>query len=336
MLEQLTTFFRQQTNSPVTLLQARPLAGGASMETWALELQVESGRYAGVHHLVLRADQSSNMNPEALSRAQEFDLLHHLFHAGVKVAQPRFCDRDGHTIGRRFLVVQHIQGESIGPRVVRRPELANARQQLAPQLAQQLALIHAIDPAPLPFLPRPNPNLSPAQHACHTLRQQLNQIGIPCPTIEFGLRWLSQHQPPTTPLVLIHGDFRIGNLIINPSGLQAVIDWEFAHIGDYHEDLSWICVRDWRFGNDHLPVGGIAEREPFIEAYQQSSGRQVNRQTLHYWEILGNLRWAAICRIQAHRHLSGADPSVEYASLGRRAAEMELESLDLISEYHHV
>ena len=122
----------------------------------------------------------------------------------------------------------------------------------------------------------------------------------------------------------------MGNLLVGPAGLAAVIDWEFAHMGDPHEDLAWPCVRDWRFGNDALRLGGVGPAEPFLAAYAAGSGRAIDPAALGYWEILGNLRWAAICRSQAHRHLSGADPSVEYASLGRRAAEIELEFLSLL------
>ena len=156
----------------------------------------------------------------------------------------------------------------------------------------------------------------------------LNFLSIP--DVEFGLRWLGQRAPSCAELTLIHGDFRIGNLLVGPEGLAAVIDWEFAHVGDPHEDLAWPCVRDWRFGNDALHVGGVGELAPYLAAYESAAGRTIDHNALRWWEIMGNLRWAATCHVQAQRHLSGADPSVELASLGRRAAEMELEFLTLI------
>lgn len=320
------TKFLQAAGAPAEVLGARPIAGGASLETWAVDALVGGEPRA----LVLRMDLATNMNPEALGRAQEFAVLAAACAAGVLAPQPRWCDPTGAALGRPFFLMDRVEGESIGTRVVRRPELAAARAALPAQLGEQLARIHAIDPAGLPFLPHPAAGLSPAAHALVGVRALLAHVGYTSPALEYGLRWLEQHAPAGGRRVLVHGDFRVGNLLVGPDGLAAVIDWEFAHLGDPHEDLAWPCVRDWRFGNDALRLGGVGPAEPFLAAYAAGSGRAIDPAALGYWEILGNLRWAAICRSQAHRHLSGADPSVEYASLGRRAAEIELEFLSLL------
>jgi aminoglycoside phosphotransferase (APT) family kinase protein len=322
----LAAFLTHAAGLPATVTDMWPIAGGASRETWAVDAKI--GGVAAA--LVLRMDQASSMNPDALSRPQEFALLAAAHAAGVLVPRPRWLDADGTAVGRPFLLMDRVAGESIGPRVVRRPELAAARARLPTQMAEQLARIHTIDPAALDFLPRPNAGRSPAQHALDRTRSVIDTINLQSPALEFGLRWLAQRAPSCTQLTLIHGDFRIGNLLVGPEGLNAVIDWEFAHVGDPHEDLAWPCVRDWRFGNNKLHVGGVGDLAPYLAAYESTSGRTVDHTALRWWEIMGNLRWAATCYIQAHRHLSGADPSVELASLGRRAAEMELEFLMLI------
>lgn len=128
----------------------------------------------------------------------------------------------------------------------------------------------------------------------------------------------------------MHGDFRIGNLLVDPSGLAGVLDWEFAHLGDRHEDLGWITVRDWRFEQDSRPVGGVGSLDDYLAGYASSGGAPVDRDALVWWELLGNLRWAVTCHSQAQRHLGGADRSVELLSLGRKAAEMEWELIDRI------
>jgi aminoglycoside phosphotransferase (APT) family kinase protein len=128
----------------------------------------------------------------------------------------------------------------------------------------------------------------------------------------------------------VHGDFRIGNVIFGPEGVRAVLDWELAHVGDPMEDLGWICVRSWRFGNDHLPVGGIGTRDELFRAYEAAGGGPVDPQHVHFWEVLGNLKWGIMTIMQAKTHLDGLVRSVELASLGRRTAEMELELLELI------
>jgi len=324
----LAAFLTNAAGAHATIAAMKPIAGGASRETWAVDAEIGSVREA----LVLRMDLASSMNPDALSRPHEFALLAAAHAAGVLAPRPRWLDADGAALGRPFLLMDRVEGESIGPRVVRRPELAVARRRLPDQMAAQLARIHAIDPAPLDFLPRPPVNSSPALYALDRTRRVIDTIELQNPALEFGLRWLDQRAPACARLTLIHGDFRIGNLLVGTEGLNAVIDWEFAHIGDPHEDLAWPCVRDWRFGNDALRVGGVGEMAPYLAAYEAASGRAIDLDVLCWWEIMGNLRWAATCHVQAQRHLSGADPSVELASLGRRAAEMELEFLSLIEE----
>jgi aminoglycoside phosphotransferase (APT) family kinase protein len=74
----------------------------------------------------------------------------------------------------------------------------------------------------------------------------------------------------------------------------------------------------------------VGEFEAFYAAYRAAGGLEVEPASVRFWEIMGNVRWAIGCVSQASRHLSGQAPSVELASLGRRAAEMEAELLDLI------
>ena len=161
-------------------------------------------------------------------------------------------------------------------------------------------------------------------------RRQLDEIGEPLPAVEAGLRWLRLQPARRRPSrALVHGDFRLGNLIVDEHGLAAVIDWELCHAGDPAEDLAWLCIRSWRFGNDDLPVAGLGELEPFLDAYEAAGGTRPDPERLRWWEAMGNVKWAVICARQAHDHLTGARPSAELASLGRRICEPEWDLLEL-------
>ena len=129
---------------------------------------------------------------------------------------------------------------------------------------------------------------------------------------------------------MVHGDFRLGNLIVDQRGLAAVIDWELAHSGDPAEDLGWLCIRSWRFGQDEHPVAGVGSREQLLDAYEAAGGERPDPARLRYWELFGNLKWAAICARQAADHRSGLRRSHELASLGRRICEPEWDMLELI------
>jgi aminoglycoside phosphotransferase (APT) family kinase protein len=330
----LEAFLAEKVQSPVRVTAARQLTGGASRESWAIDIEVEAGPEAGRQALVVRRDMGGTIQDEALDRGQEFHVLKVAYHQGVRVPRPRWLCADPAVLEVPFFVMDRLEGESVGRRIVREPALAEARRLLPAQMGEQLARIHAIDPDKerLDFLPRNDPGSSPAQTVVARTARQLERLGEPHPALEFGLRWLRANAPACPQTVLLHGDFRIGNLMVGPEGLRGVFDWEFAHIGDPAEDLAWPAVRSWRFGHDDQRLGGVGRPEDFFAAYEAAGGRPVDRRAVHYWEIAGNLRWAVGCIAQADRHLSGQAASIELASLGRRTAEMELELLDLIEK----
>lgn len=299
------------------------IPGGASRESFLVEA-------AGKERWVLRCDPpgAQSFAPLELERR----LLAAAAGAGVAVprvvgfaaaADPALGEREGYAMA-------HIAGESVAPRLLRKEEYAAARIVLGPQLGAALARIHSIDPASVEGLALPEGN--PALAACDLWEAEIDRIGEPLPGVEAGLRWLRVNAPePPERLALIHGDFRLGNFIVNADGLAAVIDWELAHGGDAAEDVGWLTIRSWRFGNDELPVGGIGELEPFLDAYEKAGGLRPEPERLRWWEAMGNVKWAVICARQASDHLSGARPSHELASLGRRICEPEWDLLALIA-----
>jgi aminoglycoside phosphotransferase (APT) family kinase protein len=282
------------------------LLGGASRESWAFELD---GR-----RLVLRRDPPGA--PRAGGMAREAALLRAAAAAGVPV--PDVVDADETSI-----VMTWLDGETIARRILRDEAYAVARSRLVEQLAAALArLHHGVPPADIDGLPAP---VDPVAD----LRAALDAIGEPHPALELGLRWLDSARPTSTARVVVHGDFRLGNLMVGSDGLVGVLDWELAHIGDAAEDLGWLCVRSWRFGSP-LPVAGVGVRTALLTAYAAAGGAHVDAETLDWWEAYGTLRWAVICAQQAATHLSGAVRSVELAVIGRRVCEVELDLLDLL------
>jgi aminoglycoside phosphotransferase (APT) family kinase protein len=332
LCSRLETFLTRELRSPVCVKSLRQLAGGASRESWSVEIETpERGAHRGAS-LVLRRDMGGVIHDEALSREQEFRVIAAAHAAGVLVPAPRHVCGDAAVLDAPFFLMDRLEGESVGRRIVRQPELADARRRLPRQMGEQLARIHSVDVhgEQLDFLPQSLPGRSPAESALDRALRQLWRLGEPHPALELGARWLQSHAPACDRPVLVHGDFRIGNLMVGPDGLVGVLDWEFAHVGDPAEDLAWPCVRSWRFGADERRLGGIGDPAEFFDAYERAGGRSVDSHAVAFWEILGNFRWAVGCVAQAHRHLSGQAPSIELASLGRRTAEMELELLRLI------
>jgi aminoglycoside phosphotransferase (APT) family kinase protein len=285
----------------------RLLPGGASKEAWAVD--------ADGSRLLVRRAGGGVIHEATLSLEQEFQVLEAAHEAGVKV--PRPVVYLGELGGREAFAMERIDGETIGRRIARDPPAG-----LDVQLAEELAKIHAIPAERLPFL-RSGDVLERFEH-------ELDLVGEPHPAIEYGLWWLRGRRPEPLPDVVSHGDFRIGNVVVSKRGLESLLDWEFAHLSDPREDLAWPIVRAWRFGADERRLGGVGELEPYLERYAELTGREVDAEELYWWEVLGNVKWAVGCLNQCRRHLSGLDRSVEYAVLGRMAAEMEYELLHLI------
>jgi aminoglycoside phosphotransferase (APT) family kinase protein len=296
------------------------IPGGASRETWLIEGERESW--------VLRRDPEGSVSLVPI--AEEFALIDRAREAGVPVPKPVALEPAGGRFGSAGMLMSFVEGTSVAPRILRKPELQEARTRLTAQLAEALARIHAIDPAELEgVLPDPGPD--PALAQIDEWERQLDEIGEPLPAVELGLRWLRANAPEPAEPRLVHGDFRLGNFIVDENGLAAVIDWELAHLGDPAEDIGWLCIRSWRFGNDDRPVAGVGDLDGFIETYESAGGAPVDRERVRYWEAFGNVKWAVICARQAHDHLTGVRRSHELASLGRRICEPEWDLLELIS-----
>jgi aminoglycoside phosphotransferase (APT) family kinase protein len=328
----LTAALCEVLESPVTISNLRQLAGGASKEIWQLNAQVTAGHSIDEHELVLMRQLGGKIYVDALDITGEYNAILAAYATGVAVPRPLAILPD--LLGKPAALVERIAGESIGRRIVRDPSLADGRARLPQQLGQALARIHQIDLESTGLrgmLPAPPPGKTPIQSILAQIEADLDRIGEPHPAIELALRWLHRNEPPPPrAYVFVHGDFRIGNIMVAADGLAGILDWEFAHIGDPNEDLVWPLVRDWRFGATHLHFGGISDPEPFFAAYAAAGGIPPDGPAVRYWETLGNVRWALGCLTQAERHLSGLEPNLEFASLGRRSAEMELEALNLI------
>ncbi len=295
--------------------QLRRLSGGASRETWSLDLDGPEGSLP----LILQRQRAGTggSGPGMVTEAALIDAAGSL---GVPV--PRVVASDsGDTIGAPCMVMDRLDGETIARKLLRDDVWATARSVLVAQAGHALAAVHRIDPGVAPSLR--------AADQLEEMRALLHGFDQPLPAFELGIRWLEQNRPPPSPPAVVHGDFRLGNLLVGEEGLVGVLDWELAHLGDPVEDLGWYCVRAWRFGSA-LPAGGMGTRAELIAAYEEAGGGTVDPEALRWWELLGTLKWGLICVMQADVHLSGAARSVELAAIGRRVCENEWDVLALL------
>jgi aminoglycoside phosphotransferase (APT) family kinase protein len=329
--ERLTDFLKRSHGARSVRLEGlRLLTGGASRQTWSFDAAIEDARGRVMTlPLVLRSDP--RRGPNFVPRELEYRLLEAAGAAGVPVPGVHLMGDD--SLGVPFFLMERVEGETIPRRLLRDEVYAEARRVMTGQLAAILAKVHRVPVGEhgLEGLPSPAEGRSPAEEEVARFEQTYRAIAPePHPAFELAFRWLRRNLPRTAERALVHGDYRIGNVIFGPEGVRALLDWELAHVGDPMEDLGWICVRSWRFGNDDLPVGGIGSREEFWRAYEEAGGFPVDAGRVRFWELFGNLRWGVICISQARTYLEGLSPSVELASIGRRTAETEWELLNLM------
>jgi aminoglycoside phosphotransferase (APT) family kinase protein len=299
------------------------LSGGASQETWSFDIVHPDGVFGAI---LRRSPPGYGAAP---SRAAGLDaeaaLMRLAYAAGVPspevlhVLQPR----DG--LGTGFIMAR-VEGETIARKILRDEQFAKARPMLARQLGKVAAGIHGLDLAQLPELRRMT-----AAKEIFELERDYRGFDWPRPVFALALRWLRDHDPgPSDQVTLVHGDFRHGNLIIGPNGVRAVLDWELAHFGDPMEDLGWICVNSWRFGEIDKPVGGFGTREDLFAGYE-AAGRRADPARVKFWEVMGTLRWGVMCCGMMQRFRLGPDHSMERAMIGRRSSETEIDLLRLLA-----
>ncbi|MBB2993547.1 aminoglycoside phosphotransferase (APT) family kinase protein [Mycolicibacterium iranicum] len=299
----------------VAVVDLKRLTGGASRTTWAFTCTGAEGSRRLILRTGARDDIHASMELEAKVQQRAAE-------AGAPVPHILTADNSVEAVGNPFLICDAIDGETIVRRIFRMLDEAG-RARLLGQCATALADVHRADPDGIGLT---------APDELAGWRTRLDEIGDTTATFEWTFRRLAEERPAPSPMGVVHGDFRMGNLIVDDSGLAAVLDWELTHIGESYEDLAWFCIRAWRFGApESQGAGGLGSVETFLQAYEQASGTALDRRVFRWWLTVATLRWGVICRHQAERHLSGETPSVELAAIGRRVSETEWDLLDLLT-----
>ena len=317
---QLGTLFTRVFGGDAQLETVKRLSGGASQETWAIA--------GGGERAILRrapGGTSAARSSAAIGLRAEAKLIEAAEATGVPVPRVLHVLSDGDGLGDCFLM-SHVLGETIARPILRNDEFQSARDQLASQCGDALAAIHAIPIDGLPSELQESDGL--AQIAQY--EEIYRSFNAPRPVFELAMQWLKTNAPAPLPPVLVHGDFRLGNLMIDQTGLVAVLDWELAHLGDPREDIAWVCVNSWRFGQSQNRVGGFGQLSDLLNAYQAANGAEIVPEDIDWWEMLGTLKWGIMCMIMYEAYRSGADPSVERAAIGRRVSETEIDLINLL------
>lgn len=296
-----------------------PLTGGASKEIWKFE--VSNAKQST--KMILRRG-SGIEGPLAIKTADEARIQKEVIKVGAPVPIILAVSKNDEELGDSY-IMHFVEGESIARKILRDKEYKKALPILAYQCGEAIAKIHNVDINNFSFLPK-----KPAEDQLEDLYSTYQSFEQPSPVFEYAYLWLKEQDFGNFQESLVHGDFRLGNIIVNTEGLQSIIDWELAHIGNPLQDLGWVCGNSWRFGKNDKVVGGFGEIEDLLEGYNSISKLKVDKEMVKCWQVFGTFRWGVICLIQAYAHLNGTINSIEKAAIGRRVSETEIDIVDLL------
>jgi aminoglycoside phosphotransferase (APT) family kinase protein len=309
------------------LVSCERLTGGANQETYRILFSDRQGRQTKL--ALRRAAGGSQTSQEAINVGLPTEARLFQIAREANVPSPQvlrvFNPDDG--LGDGF-IMDWLDGETIGSRIVKAPELNDIRPRLAEQCGRILARIHAIDTSTNNLTEMLN-TVSPAKNVEDTWARY-RELDTPQPMIDYTARWLLDHLPNNPRICLVHNDFRNGNLMVDTSGVIGVLDWEIAHLGDPMRDLGWLCTNSWRFGRSDLPVGGFGDYADLISAYEAESEVKVDLDHLRFWEVFGSFWWAVGCLRMAQQYRDGPDRTVERPAIGRRSSECQVDCVNLL------
>lgn len=297
----------------------RRLSGGASQETWAFSL--DTGQ-----PLILRRKPQGAVSTTGAANplATEAAVIKAAAKLGAAVPEVLYVSDPGTDIGEAYVMVA-VEGETLGKRIAQGEAFAAIRPQLARQCGEALAKIHAVPLEGLPDLAH-----SSALDELDKYETVYRTLGAKRPILEAAFRYLRERAPKLDRPVLLHGDFRNGNIMFHPEvGVAAILDWELVHIGDPAEDMGWVCTASWRFGGAK-PVGGFGDYQDMLDGYEAAGGTPIALDRVLYWQMLGSLKWGVMCEGMYASYANGSDTSVERPMIGRRTSECEIDLMALL------
>lgn len=329
----MDTTFRENLEKVLTrhipgctaLVSVDRLSGGASQETYRIVIDADDGQ----RQLAMRRAPGGihmERSPAHPGLAAEALLMQSARAEGVPAPEVYYVLAADDGLGDGF-IMEWLEGEALGARIVRSDEFAELRPRLARACGRVMARIHDID-VKATGLDRHLAVVSPGDFVEQTW-DNYRRLSTAQPMIDYAGRWLTEHLPKDYQPRLVHNDFRNGNFLVNKDGIVAVLDWELAHIGDPMRDLGWICVNSWRFGSDK-PVGGFGSYEDLFAGYEEESGRKIDPDQVKFWEVFGSFWWSVGCLTMAEHYRSGPDQSVERPAIGRRSSECQVDCVNLL------
>ncbi len=267
------------------------IPGGASRETWTFDASWADGGESRSAAFILRKDPPASLVES--ERELEYAFYQAFADSGVPVPRMRWLEPDPAHLGAPFFIMERITKGEANTRTILSPEFAPYHAHIARRMYEVLAEIHRFDWRDSPITKVIAP---PAPEECwkRELGYWEGMINAnemtPQPVARAAIRWLRANPPPPPERVtVVHGDYRVGNFLYTRDEIHGVLDWEMAHLGDPLEDFAWSYMEMWEWARNGLK-GGIVTAEDGIRMYEEASGRTVDRDALHWWDVFSGVK----------------------------------------------
>lgn len=287
----LAAFLERETGRPLREVAGlRRTAAGLSMETWLFDAHFDGD--ASADALVLRRQPAHGGGLLHTDRVTEYRLLKALEEATIPTPLVRWADLDGSALERPSLILRREPG--VCDYLILNGDRGPAdRLGLAHGFCDLLAGVHTTDWRKLglgELFDDPGPQA--AVHELDVWAATLAERGPGAyPELTAAERWLREWAPAAPATVLVHGDFKPGNALVEGDGITVLLDWETAHLGDPVEDLGWVTQPTRRA--EHL-IAGAWEQDDLLARYQAATGLAVDPVALAWWQIFASYKTAVI------------------------------------------
>lgn len=310
----------------------RPIVGGASRQTFSMQLNVLTREARSSRQVILRREFESGII-DTKTRT-EWEAYRAFSNTKVPVPEMLWLEEDPKWMGSPFLVMEEIVGCQDNLLLFSGPPYDAVREKVGEKFCEIMGTIHGTDPASVGLegkLDKPAPDECWKVELDHW-EADINRNQLePHPLLRAAIRWLRRYPPPPAQkVVVVHGDMRAGNFLFNESGeIKAMLDWEMMHMGDPLEDLAWALNRLWsRLDPDRL--GLMLPRDRAIRSWEDVSGFEADREALFWWEVFTSVKGMAIWISMTNVYAAGRneDPLICFGGMGA----LDLQSRILLAQ----
>jgi len=327
MEQELTLLCQKTFGGDHTIQELRRLTGGANAATWSFDY--------GLKPLVLRQDSSGADETQersgisAIGLKTEAALMSKAAEYNIKAPKIYAVTPKESAFGEAVLM-ERVSGEALPQKLFKDPKYETALSGLTIECAQALAKIHTIPSSEFEKLL----DTRTPEKALSMIKEQFADYGQSSAVLASAINWMGENCPKDSESVLLHADFRMGNLLIDETGITSVLDWELSHIGDPVSDVAYFCAPPWRFGRYDKQAGGVGSLDSLVTAYEAASGRIVESDRILWWRMHSSVNWCLMCMTMANMWRTHADRELERIVIGTRVSESEVDILLLFDEIY--